>query len=88
MKFGTRRLIPREAVDALTHVSNNYYSVSEAIKELHRSGIRIKRNAFERRLDRRRIPHEKIGGRRFIHQSVLSELIDKEVALKRSKAGR
>lgn len=83
VKFGTRRLIPRDAVEALTHVSNNYYTVSSAIKELHKSGIKIKRNAFERRLDRGRIPHEKIGGRRFIHQKVLGELIDKELALKK-----
>jgi hypothetical protein len=87
VKFGTRRLIPKEAVEALTHVSNNYYSVSEAIKELHKSGIRIKRNAFERRLDRGRIPHEKIGGRRYIHQKVLNELIDKEVALRKQRTG-
>lgn len=88
VKFGTRRLIPRDAVDALTHVSSNYYTVSEAIKELHKNGIRIKRNAFERRLDRGRVPHEKIGGRRFIHQSVLGELVDKEVSLKKQKVGR
>ncbi|NYZ77160.1 hypothetical protein H0O02_02485 [Candidatus Micrarchaeota archaeon] len=85
VKFGTRRLIPRDAVEALTHVSNNYYTVSSAIKELHKNGIRIKRNAFERRLDRGRIPHEKIGGRRYIHQKVLGELVDKETALRRAE---
>ena len=52
-------------------------------KELHKSGIKIKRNAFERRLDRARIPHVKVGGRRFIHDDVLKELVDKEVALRR-----
>jgi len=83
VKFGTRRLVPRDAVEALTHISSNYYSVSEAIKELHKNGIRIKRNAFERRLDRGRIPHEKVGGRRFIHEEVLRELVDKEVALRK-----
>lgn len=82
VKFGTKRLIPKEAVEALTHISDNYYSVSEAIKELHKSGIRIKRNAFERRLDRGRIPHVKVGGRRFIPDDVLDELVSKEVALK------
>lgn len=82
VKLGTKRLIPKEAVEALTHISENYYSVSEAIKELHKSGIRIKRNAFERRLDRGRIPHSKVGGRRFIHEDVLSELVSKELALK------
>ncbi|MBI5224216.1 helix-turn-helix domain-containing protein [Candidatus Micrarchaeota archaeon] len=82
VKFGTRRLIPRDAVDALTHISSNYYSVSEAIKELHKSGIKIKRNAFERRLDRGRIPHVKVGGRRFIHEDVLDELLEKESTLR------
>jgi len=84
VKFGTRRLVPREAVEALTHISSNYYSVSQAIKELHKSSIRIKRNAFERRLDRGRIPHVKIGGRRFIHEDVLKELMSKETALRRA----
>lgn len=83
VKFGTRRLVPKDAVEALTHISSNYFSVSQAIKELHKSGIRIKRNAFERRLDRGRIPHVKIGGRRFIHEDVLHELTDKEVALRK-----
>lgn len=82
VKFGTRRLVPKEAVEALTHISENYYSVSEAVKELHGNGIRIKRNAFERRLDRGRIPHVKVGGRRFIHEEVLEELTGKELALR------
>jgi hypothetical protein len=82
VKFGTRRLIPRDAIDALTHISKNYYSVNEAIKKLHKAGVKIKRNAFERRLDRGRIPHVKVGGRRFIHHEVLDELIEKELALK------
>lgn len=82
VKFGTRRLVPREAIEALTHISNNYYSVSEAVKELHKEGVRIKRNAFERRLDRGRIPHVKVSGRRFIHEDVLKELTDKELALR------
>lgn len=83
VKFGTRRLVPKDAVEALTHISNNYFSVSQAIKELHKTGIRIKRNAFERRLDRGRIPHVKIGGRRFIHEDVMRELTEKESALRR-----
>ncbi len=83
VKFGTRRLVPKDAVEALTHISNNYYSVSQAIKELHKAGIRIKRNAFERRLDRGRIPHVKIGGRRFIHEDVMRELTEKESALRK-----
>jgi len=83
VKFGTRRLVPKDAVEALTHISSSYYSVSEAIKELHKSNIKIKRNAFERRLDRGRVPHVKVGGRRFIHEDVLRELLDKEVALRK-----
>jgi len=82
VKLGTRRLIPKEAVEALTHIAQKYYSVSEAIKELHSKGISIRRNAFERRLDRGRIPHVKVGGRRFIHEEVLDELISKELALR------
>ncbi|MFH0737792.1 MAG: hypothetical protein V1827_04170 [Candidatus Micrarchaeota archaeon] len=83
VKFGTRRLVPRDAVEALTHISTNYFSVSQAIKELHKTGIKIKRNAFERRLDRGRIPHVKIGGRRFIHEDVMRELTEKESALRK-----
>jgi hypothetical protein len=83
VKFGTRRLVPRDAIESLTHISTNYFSVSQAIKELHKTGIRIKRNAFERRLDRGRIPHVKIGGRRFIHEDVMHELTEKESALRR-----
>lgn len=83
VKFGTRRLIPKNAVEALTHISENYFSVSQAVKQLHKKGIRIKRNAFERRLDRGRIPHVKVGGRRFVHDEVLTELIDKELNLRR-----
>ncbi len=85
VKLGTRRLIPAEAMEALTHVSKNYYSVTQALKELHKNGINIKRNAFERRLDRGRVPHQKVGGRRFIHSKVLKELITKEIVLKRKK---
>jgi hypothetical protein len=82
VKFGTRRLVPRDAVEALTHISDNYFTVSQAVKELHKNGIRLKRNAFERRLDRARIPHAKVGGRRFIHGNVLRELIEKELLLR------
>ncbi|MBN2478568.1 hypothetical protein JXB01_04740 [Candidatus Micrarchaeota archaeon] len=81
VKIGTRRLIPRDAVDALTHVSKEYYSVTQALERIHSKGIKIRRNAFERRLDRGRIPHVKIGGRRFIHGDVLSKLMDIEYKL-------
>lgn len=82
VKIGTRRLVPRDAVDALTHVAQNYYTVSQAISKLSSTGIGIKRNAFERRLDRNRVPHIKIAGRRYIPIDVLDELIDKELALR------
>ncbi|MFA5381624.1 MAG: hypothetical protein WC356_00530 [Candidatus Micrarchaeia archaeon] len=80
IKIGTQRWVPKEAVESLTHVADNYYDVANAIQELNKSGIKIKRNAFERRLDRGRIPHEKIGGRRFIQKETLAELIEKESA--------
>ncbi|MCK4319621.1 hypothetical protein KAW38_03560 [Candidatus Micrarchaeota archaeon] len=83
VKIGTKRLIPRDAMGALTHISKKYHTVSQAIDALHKKGIGIKRNAFERRLDRGRIPHLKIGGRRFIPNDVVKELIEKEVALRR-----
>ncbi|MCX6768934.1 MAG: hypothetical protein NTY83_03810 [Candidatus Micrarchaeota archaeon] len=85
LKIGTKRLIPRDAIDSLSHIARKYYSVSEAIKELHVKGVEIKRNAFERRLDRNRIPHVKIGGRRFIPRDVIDELADKEIALSKPK---
>jgi len=85
VKIGTKRLVPRDAVDALTHVAQNYYTVSQAIHKLSKSGLGIKRNAFERRLDRNRIPHTKIAGRRFIPMDVVDELIDKERSLRERK---
>ncbi|MCC7569887.1 hypothetical protein KO465_00900 [Candidatus Micrarchaeota archaeon] len=78
IKIGTQRWVPREYVDGLTYVAQNYYDVSSAIKSMKKSNVKIKRNAFERRLDRKRIPHVKIGGRRFIHQEVLEQLIKVE----------
>lgn len=83
VKIGTKRLIPKNAIDAITHIARNYYSVSQALAELHGKNIAIRRNAFERRLDRGRIPHVKIGGRRFIPHSVMKELITKELALRK-----
>ncbi|MEM4195298.1 MAG: hypothetical protein QXY05_03235 [Candidatus Anstonellales archaeon] len=83
VKIGTKRLIPKNAIDALAHIARNYYSVSQALEELHKKNIMIRRNAFERRLDRGRIPHVKIGGRRFIPHSVMKELITKELALRK-----
>lgn len=85
VKLGTKRLIPRGAIDALTHVAKNYHTVSSAIQKIHKAGIGIKRNAFERRLDRDRIPHVKIVGRRFIPLDVVDELIEKELELRGKK---
>lgn len=82
VKIGTKRLVPHNAVDALTHVAKSYYTVTQAIQKLHKAGIQIRRNAFERRLDRNRIPHTKIAGRRYIPMDVVGELIEKEIALR------
>jgi len=81
LKIGTARWVPKSAIEGLTHICKNYYYVADAVAEMTSSGIKIKRNAFERRLDRNRIPHEKIGGRRVIAKEVLEELISKELAL-------
>jgi hypothetical protein len=85
VKIGTRRLIPKDAVEALTHVSKDYFSVSESLEKLHKKGIKIRRNAFERRLDRGRIPHTKVGGRRFVRNDVLDKLIQLETELREKK---
>ncbi len=83
LKIGTQRWVPKSAIEGLTHICKNYFDVGDAVTEMSGRGIRIKRNAFERRLDRNRIPHEKIGGRRVIAKEVLEELIGKELALSR-----
>ena len=85
VKIGSRRYIPKEAMKAAIHIAKNYYTVKEALDELKKHGIHINRNAFERRLDRRTIPHFKIGGRRFIHKSVMNELINQELSLRNRK---
>jgi hypothetical protein len=85
VKIGSKRLIPKSAIESLTHIAKNYYDVADAIKILHSKGIKIRRNAFERRLDRNCIPHEKIGGKRFIAKEVLDELIQKELLLMANK---
>src|SRR3989338_4417737 len=81
IKIGTARWVPRAAIDSLVHVNKNYYGVGDAVSTLSSKGVKIKRNAFERRLDRNRIPHDKIGGKRMIAKEVLDELISKELAL-------
>ena len=79
VKIGKQRFIPKEVMDTLIHIEDNYYTVSEALEELSRNGIKINRNAFERRLDRGMIPHYKIGGRRFIPKEIMQEVIEKEI---------
>jgi hypothetical protein len=81
IKVGFRRYIPKEAIDSLIHVSRNYHSVAEAIQKMHSGGIKIRKNTFERRLDRGRIPFIKIGGKRYIHSEILGEVIEKEKKL-------
>ncbi|MCX8174648.1 MAG: hypothetical protein N3E51_00370 [Candidatus Micrarchaeota archaeon] len=85
LKIGTARWVPKSAIEAMIHVCKNYYDVGEAVQYMVAKGVKIKRNAFERRLDRNRIPHEKIGGRRVIAKEVIEELISKELALAKPK---
>ncbi|MEM3372852.1 MAG: helix-turn-helix domain-containing protein [Candidatus Anstonellales archaeon] len=85
LKIGTMRLIPKVAINSLIHIAQNYYTVSQAIKKLWENDIKLKRNAFERRLDRGRIPSVKVGGRRVIAKEVLDELIRKELALRQKE---
>ncbi len=85
IKIGTQRWVPKDVIESLTHVAKNYYDVSQAIGVLQNKGLKIRRNAFERRLDRNRIPHEKIGGRRLIARDVMDELVSKELALAQRK---
>jgi len=81
LKIGTARWVPKNAIESMVHVCKNYYEVGDAVQMMNGRGIKIKRNAFERRLDRNRIPHEKIGGRRVIAREVMDELVSKELAL-------
>ena len=85
LKIGTQRWVPKSAIESMIHVCKNYYDVGDAVQVMGGRGIKIKRNAFERRLDRNRIPHEKIGGRRVIAKEVLDELISKELALSKPR---
>jgi hypothetical protein len=85
IKVGGRRLIPKEVGDAFVVLAKDYYTVSQALAELSKHGIKIRRNAFERRLDRGRIPFVKVGGKRYIPSSVLQQLIEQEKALQQKK---
>lgn len=85
IKLGTKRLIPRNVVDSMTEIRKNYYTVPEALGKLVKSNIKIKRSAFERRLDRKRVPFVKIGGKRYIPGDVIDELIEKELEIRAGK---
>ena len=78
LKIGTQRWIPKDYLDEYIKVVQNYHTVSSAMKELRKAGIKIRRNAFERRIDRGRIPHVKIGGKRFIPKEVVNKVIQLE----------
>ncbi|MEM4367140.1 MAG: hypothetical protein QW035_03350 [Candidatus Anstonellales archaeon] len=84
VKIGTRKFIPNVVVDGLTKVAKYYYDVPTALEKINDAGLKISSNAFERRLDRGRIPFIKIGGKRYIHKSVLNEMITQEIQ-KRSR---
>ena len=85
IKLGTMRLVPKVVLDSMIEVRKNYMTVSEAYHKLRKAGIKIKRSAFERRLDRGRIPFVKIAGKRYIPNDVVEELIDKELELRAKK---
>jgi hypothetical protein len=85
IKINTQRWIPKEVVDSLVVLSKNYFDVAQAVNFLHQNNINIKRNAFERRLDRGAIPFVKIGGKRYISKAVMNELLKKELEYKQKK---
>ncbi len=79
IKLGTRRLIPKVVLDALTEIRKNYSTVAEALEKMRKAGIKIKRSTLERRLDRKRIPFVKIGGKRYIPNDVVEEVIKRSL---------
>ncbi len=83
VKIGTSRLIPKRVVEGLVKLAKNYMTVSQVVEELKKHGIKLRRNALERRLDRGRIPFVKVGGKRYIHKDVVKELIDLEKSRRR-----
>ncbi len=93
VKIGTQRGIPKDVVEAYAYVFKNYYTLTdlarELNKELKKRGVKtIRRNALERRLDRNRIPYEKIGGKRYIPKTILKDLVAKEVQRHRNREER
>ncbi len=79
VKIDGRRFIPKKAVETYTHLKQTYYTISEAMDEFRKHGIHINRNAFERRLDRGRIPHYKVKGRRYIPKDVFEQVLNIEL---------
>ncbi len=82
VKLGGRRLIPKDVVDAYVALAKDYLTVTQALAELSARGVHIRRNAFERRLDRGRIPFVKIGGKRYIPREVIDQLVEQELGQK------
>ncbi|NPA22598.1 MAG: helix-turn-helix domain-containing protein [Candidatus Micrarchaeota archaeon] len=79
VRVNGRRYIARDVVDALVHLHQNYYTISDVMEIFKRYGIKIKRNTLERRVDRGTIPHVKVGGKRYIHKDVVDQLIRAEL---------
>ncbi|HII53767.1 hypothetical protein COT30_02300 [Candidatus Micrarchaeota archaeon CG08_land_8_20_14_0_20_49_17] len=79
VKLGGRRLLPRVYIDKYSDVLKTHFDVADAYSTAINSGLKISRSAFERRLDRGRIPHVKIGGKRYLPKAVVSELLQKEL---------
>lgn len=79
IKLGGRRLIPAKIVQMLVKLAKDYYTIKQAYEKLKKAGIKMKRNSFERRVDRGRIPSLKVGGKRYIPKEAIDKLIDIEL---------
>ena len=75
IKIFGKRFISKEVADALEKIAQNYLTVPDAYAIMVKQGIKLKRNALERRIDRGTIPHVKVGGRRYIPRYVVDNLI-------------
>jgi hypothetical protein len=80
IKAWDTRYIPKELLETHIHLATNYYTISELLQELKKHGIRINKQALERRVDRGTIPAVKIKGKRYVHKDVAQELIKLELA--------
>ena len=78
IKIFGKRLISKEVADALVKVARDYMSIPDAYAYIVKKGGKIKRNAFERRVDRGIIPHIKVGGRRYIPKYVVEHIAELE----------